>query len=148
MRVRAYRSGDRGGCLEIFDSNVPEFFRPEERRDFSAFLDDPPGPLLVLEGPPGWVVGFGGVADEGDGLGSLCWGMVHRRRHGQGLGRRLLDARLDLMRQDPAFRAARLETIPATAGFFVKMGFSVVSTEPDGYAPGMDRVVLVRDLEP
>ncbi|UCC25797.1 MAG: GNAT family N-acetyltransferase [Gemmatimonadales bacterium] len=146
MKTRRFLPEDRAACLAVFDSNVPGFFRSAERQAFQAFLEDPPGPFLVLEDRAEGIVGCGGIAEEGGGLASLCWGMVKSSRHGQGLGRRMLEARLDLMRRDPGIGTVRLETLPQTVGFFEKSGFQVASRERDGYAPGVDRVVLVRGL--
>ncbi|NIP61090.1 MAG: GNAT family N-acetyltransferase, partial [Gemmatimonadetes bacterium] len=43
----------------MFESNVPEDFRAEEREEFQAFLERLPGPYLVLEGDDGAVIGCG-----------------------------------------------------------------------------------------
>lgn len=144
--IRTYRPGDRDACLELFDSNVPDAFQEWEREGFARFLDELPGPFLVLEGDAGEVVGCGGVAVEDDLTGSLCWGIVRRDRQGQGLGRRLLLARMEELRREGCARV-RLETIPETRGFFGKLGFRVVEIEPDGYASGMDRVVMGAELK-
>lgn len=146
VRVRPYVEADREVCLEVFDSNVPGSFRSWERDGFAGFLDDLPGPFLVLEDKAGEVLGCGGVAAEPDGSGSLCWGMVRRDRQGEGLGRLLLEARVERLLALEGVRTVRLETIPETTGFFKRMGFQVVEREPDGYAPGMDRVVLVKEV--
>ncbi len=146
--VRGMRPGDRRDCLRIFDSNVPDAFRPEERPDFERFLEDPPGPVWVVEGEGEEVVACGGVAVEPDdpGLASLCWGMVRRDLHGTGLGRLLLEARIRALEADDSIHALRLETIPDTVGFFRHLGFEVVREEPDGYGPGLPRVELRRSL--
>lgn len=44
---RAHEPTARAACLTVFDSNVPRFFREEERPEFEAFLDALPGPYLV-----------------------------------------------------------------------------------------------------
>ena len=49
MFIREYLSGDREACLEVLESNTPEFFLENDRNEFSAFLDELPGPYFVVE---------------------------------------------------------------------------------------------------
>lgn len=146
MRVREYTPADRDACLAVFDSNVPRFFVPPEREEFVAFLAALPGPYLVIEGDSGEVVGCGGYAMEpGTNDAHLCWGMIDQARHGTGLGRLLLDARLERVRADAAdaaggsIEAVALHTSQHTRGFYERRGFHVERVTPDGYAPGLDR---------
>ena len=140
MRVRGYTPADRSACLAVFESNVPRFFVPPERAEFAAFLDGPlPGPYLVVEDDAGVVVGCGGYAvNPGTGVADLCWGMVASDRHGTGLGRLLLDARLERARAGAVDEIA-LHTSQHTRGFYERRGFRTERVVPDGYAPGLDR---------
>ncbi len=36
---RPYQTADREACLGLFDANCPEFFAPNERADYVAFLE-------------------------------------------------------------------------------------------------------------
>lgn len=146
--MRGYERADREACLSLFDSNVPPYFAPSERADFAAFLDDLPGPYLVLEDLNGDIVACGGFGPtrQDDTVAILCWGMVRRDQHGRGLGRQLLATRLDLIATDPRFRAVRIETSPLSRGFFERFGFIVDLVVPDGFAPGLDLVAMALDL--
>ena len=140
MRVRPYTPADRAACLAVFDGNVPAYFVSEERRAFADFLDDLPGPYLVVEDEGGAVVGCGGYAVVPETrTADLCWGMVALHRHGTGLGRLLLDARLEAIRADPRAGAVALNTSQHTRGFYERRGFVTGRVVPDGYAPGLDR---------
>lgn len=140
MRVRDYTIADRSACLVVFDSNVPEFFVPPERADFAAFLDALPGPYLVAEDGSGTIVGCGGYAvTPGTTTADLCWGMVARERHGAGLGRLLLEARLERIHRDPTADSVALNTSQHTRGFYERYGFITERVVPDGFAPGLDR---------
>lgn len=147
--VRAYRDADRDGCVACFDSNLPTFFAAHERAEFVQFLDEQVGrfPYFVVE-EVGAVVGCGGhfvYRNAAEDVG-LIWGMVHRARHRRGLGRALLSHRLWV-----AGRTARrclLDTTPQSFGFYQRMGFTQIGFEPDGYAPGMHKVLAERVLSP
>lgn len=145
--VRPYDPArDRDACLAIFRSNVPTFFGASEEADYAAFLEAPAGRYLVLHTPDGAIVAAGGYALDAQGLYALCWGMVDRRRHRRGLGRRLLQARLDAVRAEGRAAAVRLSTSQHACAFFARFGFIVVEAVPDGIAPGIDRVEMRLEL--
>lgn len=149
MRVRDYTAADRSACLAVFDSNVPAFFVPDEREQFSAFLDALPGPYLVVEDEDGAVLGCGGYAvTPGTTTADLCWGMVRQDRHGTGLGLLLTTARLERVRADAAVEAVALNTSQHTVGFYERLGFGTELVTPDGYAPGLDRCDMRLILRP
>ena len=140
MNVRKYTLDDFESCLEVFDTNVPEFFRTEERNEFSSFLRALPGPYLVLLDETERVVGCGGYAvPEGTASADLCWGMVRRELHGRGYGRVLTQLLMERVLGDPTVREIALNTSQHTAGFYEGLGFSTTEIEKDGYGPGLDR---------
>ena len=143
MIARAFRREDAAGCLAVFDSNLPDFFSEAERAPFAAFLEALPGPYLVLEDEAGSVVGCGGYAIEEDGrTAALCWGMVMRSLHGSGLGRLLVEERLDRIRQEERATAAILNTSQHTRAFYERFGFVTERVIPDGFGPGLHRCDL------
>ncbi|MEQ9398806.1 MAG: GNAT family N-acetyltransferase [Longimicrobiales bacterium] len=149
MKPERYEAGrHRAGCLAVFDSNVGHAFRAEERPDFAGFLDHLPGPYHVLMEDEA-VAACGGWATESDGsTASICWTMVEWERHGRGVGSLLHANILGDIARAGGTRAVRLETIPATAGYFRRFGFEVVEEDPDGYGPGLPRVEMRRMSDP
>lgn len=140
LRARDFEPGDRAACLRLFDSNVPEYFRAAERAEFERFLDALPGPYLVLGGGDDDPVACGGYALAGGGRrADLCWGMVRSDLHGRGIGRILTLERLDRAMVHPGVEVVWLSTSQRTTGFYERLGFEVVSTERNGYGPGLDR---------
>jgi hypothetical protein len=65
--------------------------------------------------------------------------MVHADRHGRGLGRLLLLARLRLALDLPGLKRVTCHTSQFTAGFYRKFGFRDVRILSDGYRRGLDR---------
>lgn len=139
VAVRDFEGGDRAACMAIFESNVPDFFHATERDEFSGFLDDLPGPYLVL-GDGEQIVACGGYAvGDGGAIADLCWGMVRRDLHGRGYGKHLTLLRVGLALEQPGVNAVLLNTSQHTRGFYEGVGFRLVSCAPDGYGPGLDR---------
>jgi GNAT superfamily N-acetyltransferase len=139
MRTREFRPTDRTACLALFDSNVPEYFHAAERVPFLEFLESPGGPFRVVEMDPHGVVGCGGWYVDG-AVAGLTWGIVGRANHGRGLGRFLLQERLQAIRADGRASLVRVRTTPSVQGFFEHAGFSVVR---EGVAGVVDEMPLV-----
>jgi GNAT superfamily N-acetyltransferase len=146
VRIRRYLEPDREHCLAVFDSNVPEEFSAGERSEYEAYLDGLPGPYWVIEEQ--WrIIGCGGVALEPDGTtASLCWGMVLRRRQGEGWGGDLLEARLAWVRRETDRRQVVVRTSEGVRGFFERYGFEVDSVVENGIGPGRDCLEMTLDL--
>ena len=141
LTVRGYTRDDLDSCLEVFDSNVPRFFTMEERAGYATFLEDLPGPYLVLVAPSRAVIGCGGYAvADGSVVADLCWGMVRQEWHGKGAGRSLTEARIERIRRDGNVTAIALGTSQHTSAFYEHLGFKTTRVEVDGYAPGLDRI--------
>ena len=145
MDLRPYTAADRDGCLAVFDSNTPDFFAPSERADYEKFLDSQDGSYFVMENE-GRLLGCGGYALDNQTQGSLIWGMIHRDWHRNGLGRYLLYYRMKKMTDSGTLQVVRLDTSQRTAPFFEKQGFRAMDVVKDGYAPGLDKVEMLKKV--
>lgn len=148
VRSRDYTAVDRDACLNVFDTNVPNFFAPEERAMFTAFLDGPvlKRPYLVLDTGKDIIACGGLKVLETKGSAFLSWGMVARPCHGRGVGRMLTQARLNLARQTAGITTVTLNTSQHTKGFYEKFGFVPVKVTPNGYGPDLDRWDMLLEL--
>jgi GNAT superfamily N-acetyltransferase len=146
--IRPYIRTDRHACIALFESNVPAYFGAHERQDFLDCIDEEIGPYFVMQNASGELLGCGGYAmhPESPAVASLCWGMVRRDLCGQGLGVRLLEARLECIRAEGRYDTVRIETTPMSRGFFARHGFTVLREEADGFGGGYDLVEMVLDL--
>jgi GNAT superfamily N-acetyltransferase len=138
--ARNFLPGDADGCLAVMRSNMPEFFLPEEVGDYASFLVGVRGAYFVVEDVELAVAACGGYhVDAVSQVAGLTWGMVHRDRHGQGLGTLLLRERLRRIAQEGVAREVRLDTSQRSRPFFERFGFETRSCVLDGYGPGLDR---------
>lgn len=141
-----YHSVDFDACLAIFQSNCPDFFASSELADFEAFLLDLPGPYLMLKQGK-HVIGCGGFAfNQSDKSADLCWGMIHKDFHKQGLGELLLTERLNRIRLNPDIKFIHLNTCQLTDSFFERSGFTTRHITRNGFAPGLHRYDMILTL--
>lgn len=146
ITIRPYDPQDRAACLAIMASNIPAFFAPEEKDEFAAFLDNAEHPYLVLEFK-GQIVGCGGyMINQARMEAGLNWGMIHDAFHGRGLGRWLLNARLDAIRESGQVARVVIDTSQHSAPFFARFGFVETTITPNGYGPGLDQVDMTLAL--
>lgn len=132
--------------IEIFKSNIPLYFAPEELELFKVFLDRD----ASLRGPYNIVfdkdeiVGCGGIAlnqptkytNEPHVI--MTWGMVANAKHKNGYGKLLLQHRIQQAKVlYPEIKIA-LGTTQHTYQFFEKYGFKTVAYEKDHWAKGLD----------
>ncbi len=143
--IRVYQITDKAACLGIFDSNTPDFFDRSERDLLSDFLDSPIGAYFVVE-RVGVVIGSGGYGKQDGRQAGFTWGMVHRRHHGEGLGQLLAEYRLSSIEKSGEYSEIEIHTTPKVAPFFEKFGFESRKVKPDGFAPGMDQVQMIKQL--
>lgn len=135
-------------CIQLFVSNMPDFFAPSELADYGDFLDKLVQGGDRSEGALYYYVGMvndspcacGGIGVSPDGLNArMVWGMVRRDRHRKGIGREFLGFRIKRIRELFPYASISLDTTQHSFGFFEKHGFEVTKVTPDYYAPAMDR---------
>jgi GNAT superfamily N-acetyltransferase len=123
----------------LFDQNCPEFFAPNERGDYEAFLDGSPDGYRVGQIDDRVIAAFGLMPAASAGRCRLSWIMVAKDAQGSGVGRMIMADVLHLA------RAAHAHTVDIAAShrsapFFLRFGARELSRTADGWGPGMHRV--------
>ncbi len=156
IQIRPYSSVDKEACLVAFTSNVPQYFTPEEIKEFTNFLqkfDQNSGPenthyfVIRIEDQ---IIGCGGFGDRfNDQIISLAWGLIHQDYHRKGYGKILLLYRLEQIKQLYPNMPVVIDTTQFSAPFFERYGFQTDKITPDYYAKGMHRhdMTLVPNTE-
>ncbi len=148
--IRDYAATDRAACVSVFESNTPGFFDPSERaaldnwlnakdRQEIAYASNRVEKFYVLEQDHQVLACGGFYIPAGKEEATMVWGMVHNSLHKKGLGRRLLEYRIDIIRREHAGVKILLDTTQHSSGFFEQMGFTVTAVTPDFYGPGLHR---------
>lgn len=147
IHIREFQSKDKGACLEIFDSNCPDFFKPEEKSLFISHLDDANrGSYLVAESS-GRILACGGFRFVRQaGTARLTWGMVHRSQHRRGLGKILLRDRLKRIKAAGFSGRIGIQTTTKSMGFFEHENFVVDQPALLAAEGGLDLVEMVFDF--
>ncbi|HEX8779387.1 MAG TPA: GNAT family N-acetyltransferase [Rhodanobacter sp.] len=138
IRFRPYAVADFAACLDLFDANCPEFFAPNERADYSAFLK--PGPegyeVCVVDGE---IVGAFGFIGDGAGRKHLNWILLDPRYQGAGIGSAIMH-RVEALARASGSALVCIAASHKSAPFFGRFGARAIKVVPDGWGPGMHRV--------
>lgn len=157
MRVRDVLLGSDRAPIEAIVRGVGNF-REEEVAVAIELLDvglseDTRGYLFVVAEEDDEVVGYAcyGHAPMTDGVYDLYWIAVDRKRHGRGIGQRLLEA-VEAGVREAGGRMLLIETesgagYDGTRRFYERAGYPEVARIPDYYRRGADKVIYGRAIE-
>ncbi len=147
ITLRPYQLSDRTFLEEIFLMNTPKYFAPEELGDFLEYLDLF-GDDYVVATVDRQIVGGGGYwIRSSDKQGGLSWAFLHPEHQGSGVGKALAVYRIDQIKASGEAKTILVETSQHSFGFYEKLGFKLLSKEPDYWAPGIDLYSAVLELE-
>ena len=138
ITFRPYSPIDKLVCLGLFDANCPEFFAPNERLDYTSFLDANrlSYELCLVEGE---ILGAFGLVGNGLQHKSLNWILLNPHSHGMGIGSAIMD-RVSTLARTSGVSLVTIAASHKSAPFFAKFGAIEVSVIDNGWGPDMHRV--------
>lgn len=161
MTVREYKHQDKERCVEIFQSNCPQFFDKDELPLFKNWLDrlasennayksptytnNEKDVYYVVEASEAGIVACGGfyiIKDSNEGR--LAWGMVHANFHRQGYGTTLYNYRKESINRNWPNHTLVLGTSQHTYSFYEKMGMTTTAILKSGYGPSLDKYDMIQ----
>jgi len=138
-------------CMDIFNSNCPFYFLEEERDEYSEWLKKANEPYWVLI-DDNKVVACAGIyraeehtnssAEFANEVG-FAWGMVLNKEHKKGYGKVLGKFRVNYLKKNFSNRPIVLRTSQLTHQFYEKLDFKMTEYIKDGWAEGLDKVIMV-----
>ena len=135
---RSYAAADLSQCLGLFDANCSEFFAPNERVDYAAFLHNEPEQYTVCV-VAGRVEGAFGLFTRERGGASLNWILLSPHVQGTGVGSQMMQRAMEEARRKDC-RVIDIAASHKSAPFFARFGAIKISETADGWGPGMHRI--------
>jgi [ribosomal protein S18]-alanine N-acetyltransferase len=146
--MRPYSNADGDRLVEILRMNVPKYFSAGDVLDFERYLREQQwAKHYVYLGSDRGVVGCASCYVKAPGVVGLAWMFFEPFQVGPAALRRMLEEYISRVLREfcPGENATLvLNTIPRTAKFMRRLGFSTVETIKDGYSPGYDKVSMER----
>ncbi|MDE1464286.1 GNAT family N-acetyltransferase [Spartinivicinus poritis] len=147
MDIYKYTSSEFKNCIGLFISNADKFFDKSELEQYAEFLSGEAlnGDYFIVK-QNNLTVGAGGFVIHENAF-WLDWGIVHRSKHRQGIGTKLLEYRLSKIYQENKSPTIRLCTSQHTVGFYKKYGFKVLSFTKNGYGVNLHKYMLEKRVD-
>lgn len=150
LSIEIYQAKYKAACLDVFKSNMPQYFLLEELNDFDKWLDEKAlnEPYFVCL-QNNQVVACGGYFyDNERQKAGLSWGMVTATLHKTGIGTQLTTFRIQKMKIDFPNATYMIDTSQHTAAFYQKMGFVTKEITPNGVGEGLDNYYMEIEASP
>ena len=144
--IRDYKPADKPRLLSLLQMNIPAFFTQSELDDLNRYLDEGIEMYFVVE-VDNEIIGAGGINFENNHhTGIISWDYFHPSFQGKGIGRALLQHRLNILKSIPGIQTIRVRTAQFTFGFYAKSGFVLKDVVMNYWAPGYDLYLMEIDL--
>lgn len=146
MKIRPYSLKDKIYCIRIFRSNAPKYFALHEFELFVRWLENSSVNDYYVVEQNANIIACGGIyVDERYNKASLSWGMVHSNFHGEGVGKKFTEFRIEKMMAKYPDLAYMMETSQHVKGFYEKLGFQTKEITPNGFGEGLDKYYMELD---
>ncbi|MBT0551109.1 GNAT family N-acetyltransferase [Riemerella anatipestifer] len=140
--IREYQEEDKDNLLSILKLNIPHFFAEEELNDFKIYLEQKIEYYFVVE-YKGKIVGSGGINLEHDSkIAKISWDFINPQYHGLGIGRKLLEYRIDIIRVMHKDYKIIVRTSQYVYQFYEKNSFVLESIIKDYWSQGFDLYLM------
>lgn len=140
--IRAYVSADKPALLKILELNVPKYFAESELKDFENYLKNEIEQYFVVE-LNAKLIGAGGINfDKNKIIGKISWDFIHPEYQSRGIGKKLLQHRMELLKSMEIKRIA-VRTSQLAYKFYEKNGFVLQEVTKDYWANGFDLYKMI-----
>jgi N-acetylglutamate synthase-like GNAT family acetyltransferase len=135
--IRSYNSKDRAEVLEIFRLNSPEYFDPSEENDLKNYLQNELEDYFVIHSED-QILGAGGINYEQLAIAIISWDLIHPDYQKMGLGRQLLEYRLQKLKKENRVDRVIVRTSQFAYKFYASAKFELLYTKPNYWARNFD----------
>ena len=143
IHIRSYQVDDKKSLLALLGLLVPTYFAEEEIADLDRYLDQEIELYFVAE-LHGRIVAAAGINFEKEaGIGKLSWDFVHPEEQGKGIGKKMLQHRLEILKSMGDIQIISVRTSQLAFQFYEKNGFEIVDIRNDYWAPGFDMYKMI-----
>jgi ribosomal-protein-alanine N-acetyltransferase len=147
FRIRNYNKSDRSEIINLIKLNTPKFFAKIEEQDLTHYLDNKIEKYFVIELNDN-IIGSGGINyQEIDGfqIGIISWDIIHPDFQGKGIGRKLLDYRLEILKNELFINKIIVRTSQHVFKFYENCGFRLKDIVNDYWSEGFHLYLMERE---
>ena len=125
VSIRKAKPSDLNFLNQIFFLNIPKYFHEKEFEDFKKYFNSNHIETYFIIESEDKILGAAGYAYENKQTASICWVFVDPGFHSNGLGAKLVNHCIDILKKDNQLNVIQLETSNITYKFYEKMNFKL-----------------------
>jgi len=141
--IRTAQRQDLKFLSKIFSLNVPKYFHEKELIDFKKYFNSKNIENYFALISKGKILGGAGYAYENKETANICWVFVDPSYHNKGLGTKLVNHCMDILKTNEKLNCIQLECSNITYNFYEKLGFNVKYIKKD-YWPNNDDLYFMK----
>ena len=125
VSIRKAKPSDLNFLNQIFFLNIPKYFHEKEFEDFKKYINSNHIETYFIIESEDKILGAAGYAYENKQTANICWVFVDPAFHSNGLGTKLVNHCIDILKKDNQLNVIQLETSNITYKFYEKMNFKL-----------------------
>ena len=137
---------DLNFLIKIFILNIPKYFDKTELDDFKKYFNSNNIETYFIIESEGKILGAAGYAYENKQRANICWVFVVPDNHGNGLGTKLVNHCIDILKRDNQLNIIQLETSNLTYKFYEKLNFKIQYIKKEYWPNNDDLYFMNMDL--
>jgi ribosomal-protein-alanine N-acetyltransferase len=138
--IRDYNHLDKSAVLRLLQLNTPSYFAKSEENDLVNYLDYEIDKYFIVESN-NELIGSGGInfkQIDDKKIGIISWDIIHPNYQGKGIGRKLLEYRLEILKNDHSLTEIIVRTSQHVFKFYENSGFTLKEVVYDYWSEGYD----------
>ena len=143
VSIRIASPKDLNCLIEIFTLNIPKYFHEKELIDFKTYFNSKNIENYFAVISKGKILGGAGYAYENKETANICWVLVDPSYHNKGLGTKLVNHCMDILKTNEKLNTIQLECSNITYNFYEKLGFKIKYIKKD-YWPNNDDLYFMK----
>lgn len=144
--IRNADQTDLDFLIKIFTLNIPKYFHKKELDDFKKYFNSNNIENYFVIESEGKILGAAGYAYENKQTANICWVFVDPDNHKNGLGTKLVNHCIDILKRDNQLNVIQLETSNLTYKFYEKLNFKIQYIKKEYWPNNDDLYFMNMDL--
>ena len=144
--IRKAQPSDLNCLVRIFTLNIPKYFHKTELDDFKKYFNSNNIETYFIIESEGKILGAAGYAYENKQTANICWVFIDPHYHSNGLGTKLVNHCIDILKRDHQLNVIQLETSNLTYKFYEKLNFKIQYIKKEYWPNNDDLYFMNMDL--
>ena len=137
---------DLNFLIKIFTLNIPKYFDKTELDDFKKYFNSNNIETYFIIESEGKILGAAGYAYKNKQTANICCVFIDPDYHSNGLGTKLVNHCVDILKRDDQLNVIQLETSNLTYKFYEKLNFKIQYIKKEYWPNNDDLYFMNMDL--